>query len=339
MLILDGSRGEGGGQILRTALALSLVTQQPFRITNIRAGRSKPGLLRQHLTAVQAAAAVSGGTAEGAALGSRELTFHPGSVHAGDYRFAVGTAGSATLVFQTIAPALLRASQASTLLIEGGTHNPQAPPFESLNEAFLPCLRTMGFEVSAELERPGFYPAGGGRFRVKIAPASALRPLRLLERGALKSRLASALVTGIGSQIAHRELRVIGQRLGWSRSELRCEPLDESYGPGNAVLIRIQSENITEVFAGFGQRRLRAEQVGEQVACEALEYLESGAAVGPHLADQLLLPMALAGGGTFSSTSPSSHTLTQAETLRLFLGIETRIEAETDRRWRLEVGA
>src|SRR5262245_8861795 len=164
MLIIDGSFGEGGGQILRTALGLSLVTGVPFRIEKIRAGRQKPGLMRQHLTAVNAAAQVGQAEVIGASVGSQELTFTPGKISPGDYTFAVGTAGSATLVLQTVLPALLTAAQPSFLTLEGGTHNPHAPPFDFLARAFLPLIGRMGPSVTATLIRPGFYPAGGGQF-------------------------------------------------------------------------------------------------------------------------------------------------------------------------------
>lgn len=165
--------------MLRTALALSLVTNEPVRMKNIRAGRPKPGLMRQHLTAVQAAAAASNGVIEGAAVGSTELTFRPGSMRGGDYHFAVGTAGSATLVLQTILPALMTGTEKSTMVLEGGTHNPQSPPFEFLANAFLPLLQRMGPVVHASLDRSGFYPAGGGRFRVTIEPCAKLAGFEL----------------------------------------------------------------------------------------------------------------------------------------------------------------
>src|SRR5688572_16449750 len=188
LITIDGSMGEGGGQVLRTSLALSLVTGKPFRIEKIRAGREKPGLLRQHLTAVNAAAAVGGAHVEGAALGSRELDFRPGPAKPGEYRFAVGTAGSATLVLQAVLPALLTARGASTLVLEGGTHNPFAPPFDFLDKAFLPLLRRMGARVEVALERPGFYPAGGGRFQVRVEPVERLERLDLPSRGDAKRR-------------------------------------------------------------------------------------------------------------------------------------------------------
>src|SRR5216684_863631 len=194
MIVIDGSQGEGGGQVLRTSLALSLVTGKPFRIENIRAKREKPGLLRQHLTAVNAATKVSDAAVEGAQLGATTLTFVPRAVRSGDYRFAIGTAGSTTLVLQTILLPLAIAAEPSTLAIEGGTHNPHALPFEFLENAFIPLLRRMGAGVELELVRPGFYPAGGGEIRVRITPLRRLGPLHIEERGEIVSRRVRAVV-------------------------------------------------------------------------------------------------------------------------------------------------
>ena len=215
-ITIDGSEGEGGGQVLRTALALSLVTGRPFRIERIRAGRKKPGLLRQHLTAVQAAVEVSGAHVSGAELGSRSLSFEPAHVRGGDYRLAVGTAGSATLVLQAVLPALLAAHEPSRLTLEGGTHNPYAPPFDFLAKTFLPILRQMGAVVDVALETYGFYPAGGGRFTAAIEPCPRLGRLALLERGQTQVH-ARALVALLGENIAKRELSVVRERLGIER--------------------------------------------------------------------------------------------------------------------------
>jgi RNA 3'-terminal phosphate cyclase (ATP) len=174
---IDGSFGEGGGQILRSSLSLSLVTGKPFRIENIRANREKPGVLRQHLTAVQAAAEVGSAEVEGASLGSKALTFVPGKIRSGEFRFAIGTAGSGTLVLQTILPALITAAGPSRIEIEGGTHNPAAPPFDFLQRSFIPLIERMGPKVKLELQRYGFYPAGGGRFVVEITPCEVLKPI------------------------------------------------------------------------------------------------------------------------------------------------------------------
>jgi RNA 3'-terminal phosphate cyclase (ATP) len=314
MLTIDGSEGEGGGQMLRTSLSLSLLTGQPFRFVNLRARRSKPGLMRQHLTALQAAAALSNASVEGDSVGAQEVTFRPGSVRPGDYSFAVGTAGSTTLVLQTILPALMLSDAPSTLLLEGGTHNPSAPAFEFLSRAFLPLLGRMGPQVDVDLERAGFYPAGGGRLRVRIAPVKALSPLELPERGALLSQRARALVASLPRTVAERELAV-------------CESLASSQGPGNVLLLELEHEHVTEVFIAFGERGVSAERVAERATREAREYLASPAAAGTHLADQLLLPLALAGRGSFRTLEPSSHTRTQTDVIRKFLGVEFCVEA------------
>src|SRR5262245_55571056 len=190
MITIDGSFGEGGGQILRTSLALSLVTGKPFRIENIRAGRKNPGLLRQHLTAVNAAASIGQAEITGASIGSTLLTIAPSKITHGNYHFAVGTAGSSTLVLQTVLPALLIADGPTRLTIEGGTHNPFAPPFDFLARAFLPLLTRMGVNVNANLDRYGFYPAGGGRIEITISPTGKLLPLVLESRGEIRSRQA-----------------------------------------------------------------------------------------------------------------------------------------------------
>src|SRR5262249_19922048 len=197
-------------------------------------------LLRQHLTAVDAATQVLRGEVSGAMIGSRELTFAPGSVVAGDYAFAVGTAGSTTLVLQTMLPALLVASGKSRLILEGGTHNPFAPPFDFLEKAFLPLVNRMGPRVKARLERPGFYPAGGGRISVIIEPARELERLDLLTRGELRARRAKAVVANLPINIAERELKVIAQKLSWRREWTRAESVQDSRGPGNVVTIEIE---------------------------------------------------------------------------------------------------
>ncbi|HWQ93565.1 MAG TPA: RNA 3'-terminal phosphate cyclase, partial [Clostridia bacterium] len=223
MITIDGSQGEGGGQILRTSLALSLVTGQPFRMERIRAKRRKPGLLKQHLTAVEAAKTVGCAQVEGAVLNSQTLAFQPGPVTPGNYRFAVGTAGSATLVLQTVLPALLTAAGHSTLTLEGGTHNPMAPPFDFLARSFIPQIQRMGPSVELELRRHGFFPAGGGRFHARIAPAKKLSRLDLLERGAIRSRQACVLLSKLPEHVAQRELAVVRDELNWRADECVVE--------------------------------------------------------------------------------------------------------------------
>ncbi len=327
MLVVDGALGEGGGQILRTALGLSLVTGTPFTIERIRAGRKTPGLLRQHLTAVEAAARVGDAEVEGAALGSVRVVFRPRRVRAGHHAFAVGTAGSATLVLQTVLPALLVAAEPSTVELEGGTHNPWAPPFDFLARTFLPLVGRMGPRVTTELERPGFYPAGGGRFTVRIEPATKLEPLHVLERGEVRSIVARATVAGLPESIAQRELVVIRERLGPERVDARVVDEKRSHGPGNVVTVDVESEHVTEVFTGFGERGVRAEAVAERVAREVARHLHAGVPVGEHLADQLLIPLALAGGGSFTTLELTQHARTNVEIVHAFLGRRFEVEA------------
>lgn len=330
MLRLDGSLGEGGGQILRTALGLSLVTGQAFCLEKIRAGRKKPGLLRQHLTAVEAAAAIGQAEVEGAELGSGQLRFTPRQVMAGDYRFAVGTAGSATLVLQTVLPALAIASGTSQVVLEGGTHNPFAPPFDFLAKTFLPLFSRMGPKVTALLHRPGFFPAGGGRFNVVIQPAARLSGLEILERGEIRRRCGRALVAGLPRMIAEREVAALRRALGWLEREFVVEEMDARCGPGNAVLVELESEQLTEVCSAFGEKGVSAEAVAGRAAEEARRYLASSAPVGEHLADQLLVPLALAGRGSFLTLSLSGHARTNIEIIQRFLEVKIRTEPEPD---------
>lgn len=337
MIQVDGSAGEGGGQILRTALGLSLVTGTPFTIDRIRAGREKPGLLRQHLTAVQAAAAVGKAEVSGAAIGSRFLKFRPGAVEPGSYSFSVGSAGSATLVLQTVLPALLTAKGPSTLSLEGGTHNAWAPPFDFLEKAFLPLLARMGAKVAVKLERRGFYPAGGGRFTAMIEPASRLERLDLPERGKVQAQRGSAIVASLPAGIAQRELKVLERSLSMDRTRLKVIEDRSSTGPGNVVFVEVESEHVTEVFTGFGEKRVSAEAVAEKLAKEVRDYLEAEAPVGEYLADQLLVPMALAGGGSFVATPLSSHSTTNMEVIREFLSRKFTVDRPAETRHRVDV--
>lgn len=326
MIRIDGSRGEGGGQILRSSLALSMVTGQPFAIDGIRAGREKPGLLRQHLTAVRAAAEVCGAEVEGAEIGSRALTFRPRAVRGGEYHFAVGTAGSATLVVQTILPALLTADAASRVTVEGGTHNSGAPPYEFFERTFAPLIARMGPRLTMRLEKYGFYPAGGGRIVVEIEPVQALSPLHLSERGPLTHRAITAVVANLPFHIAQREIETASALLDWPSDVCRPLGTKNSTGNGNVVLIEVGDGTVTEVFTAFGQRGVSAEQVAESAANEALAYLASTASAGEHLADQLLLPMALAGGGSFTSQKLNLHATTNMETIAAFLPVRFAVE-------------
>jgi RNA 3'-terminal phosphate cyclase (ATP) len=326
MIHLDGSQGEGGGQILRTALSLSVVTGKPFSIEKIRAGRERPGLLRQHLAAVLAAAEIGVAAVDGAHAGSTQLSFRPTAIKPGNYHFAVGTAGSGTLVLQTILPALLTASEPSTITIEGGTHNQAAPPFDFLAKTFLPQIEHMGPKVEVRLEKYGFYPAGGGRFEVVIHPCRKLTPIHLGERGVTSKPTVQVVVANLSRKIAQRELDTVAGLLGLETDPRQITETRNSPGPGNVVMIEVASECLVEVFTAFGRMGVSAERVGADAAAQVSAYLASDGAVSEHLADQLLLPMALAGGGSFTTASISSHARTNMEVIGRFLESRFRVE-------------
>lgn len=337
MLVIDGAFGEGGGQILRTSLALSLVTSQPFQIGHIRANRRKPGLRQQHLTAVNAAAQVGSAHVQGNSLGSMELTFAPQQVVPGHYHFAVGTAGSSTLVLQTILPAILTAPTRSELILEGGTHNPLAPSFDFLEKTFLPILHRMGGNTTVSLERPGFYPAGGGKFSALIEPTAQLGRLSLFERGIIKKCSATALLSKLPRHIGERELNMLECELGWPARNLTIKEVQNPYGPGNALIAEVECEHITTVFTGFGERGVRAETVARRLAGEIREYLDAGVPVDRHLADQLILPMAIAGGGAFRTLAPTQHTLTNIQVVKQFLDVDVSLAQHSPTIWEVTI--
>ncbi len=338
MLTIDGSMGEGGGQVLRSSLAFSLLTQTPFRATNIRAGRARPGLMRQHLAAVNAATKVSDAEVSGAELRSTELVLRPKAIRGGDLALAIGGAGSTTLVFQTVLyPLLLGAGTSSTLTLEGGTHNPMAPPMPFLERAFLPLLARMGGKVDVAFERHGFSPAGGGRWTATIHPTAHLEPLELATRGAIRTRSATALLSHVSGSIGVREITTLRAGLGWAREECRVESVKGAHGPGNALVATLESEHVTEVFTAFGERGVSSEAVAGRVVREVTEYLAAGVPVGEHLADQLVVAMAVGRGGVFRTVRPTEHTRTQIALARLFLGVDTTATEESDGAWRLAV--
>lgn len=327
MIEIDGSAGEGGGQILRTSLALSMCTGQPFTLTRIRAGRAKPGLMRQHLTCVNAATDISGAEVQGAELNSQALSFTPGPVRAGDYSFNVGTAGSCTLVLQTVWPALLMADAPSRLKLGGGTHNPMAPPFHFLERSYAPLMRKLGANVELTLGRLGFYPAGGGEIEVTISPAREhLQPFDLKERGAKLESYAECFAPALPRSVAQRELEKLGAALGWNDEQLREAPVRQNEGPGNALMATLVYENLAEVFTGFGEKGISAEKVAHDLVQEVRAYQLSDAALGPQLADQWALPLALAvwkrqSEATYTCTELTPHAKTNFEVIERFLPV------------------
>ncbi len=337
MIEIDGSIGEGGGQILRTSLALSMCTGQPFRISALRAKRPRPGLMRQHLTAVLAAKQLCRAKTIGAEISSQELAFEPGRVQPGEYTFAIGTAGSATLVLQTVLPPLLTADKPSRVILEGGTHNPLSPPFHFIRETFLPVLEKMGARCEATLERWGFYPAGGGRMAVDIVPVvGRLEPLEICDRGRFIRAEAFAGVSQISWDIAQDECRLIEKEAGFPVEHLRPETVP-SRGPGNVAWLDLQFEQTRVMFVGFGRLGVSRRNVALSVAKPARQfYRNKSACIDEHLADQLLVPMALAGGGRFTTVEPSQHTKTNIEIIQQFLPVRITC-AEAKGAWEIAV--
>lgn len=331
MLTIDGSQGEGGGQIIRTSVALSLVTGQPVTLKQIRARRSKPGLQRQHLTAVRAAAEIGSAETDGVRLGSSQLVFRPGAVQSGGYRFRIGTAGSASLVLQTVLPALLLAESESQVEVEGGTHNPLAPTVDFLRESYARLLGRIGPTLEIQLNRAGFYPAGGGRITATIKGVSAWRPLELISRGRLTNRRVVATVARLPRSIADRECGAFRRYANWPANCFESEEV-ESNGPGNVIRAELTYDRHTEVLTAFGKKGVKAEDVARTLWREVKRYQSIEAPVGEHLADQLMLLIAVAARQGVASrflTGPlSGHSETHLVILREFLH-DVILEAES----------
>ena len=338
MIVLDGSEGEGGGQILRTALTLSVCLNKPFRIERIRANRSRPGLQPQHLAAVKAAATISHAEVSGTEKDSQTLVFKPDRITAGSYQFAIGTAGSTSLVLQTILPALMLAEAPSTLVLEGGTHNPFAPPFEFLQYAFLPLINKLGATVSAKLERPGFAPAGAGKVSVSITPTGKIQPINIMARGKVIQTHAKVLLSNLPIHIAEREMDIIRQSLSLPEQNLHILQDNSATGPGNLVSITVQSEHVSECITAFGKKGVPAERVAEQAVKATQAYLNAKVPIGSYLADQLLIYLALAAKGQFVTLQPSLHTLTNISVIQKFLG-KTIVPQQLDHDcWKISCG-
>lgn len=344
-IIIDGSDGEGGGQVLRTALSLSAITGKAMRIEHVRGKRKKLGLFRQHLTAFKAAAEICGAAMEGAELGSSEIAFHPGPIKGGDYKFSIGSAGSTVLVAQTLLPILAMADTASQVTISGGTHNRWAPTFDFFDRAFLPQFTAMGGRASAQLLRYGFHPAGGGAIALDVRPTANSQALDLMARGPRTQTRVVAVVSNLKRDIANREVKALMKGLSLSADQGEIIHAD-SPGPGNVVTLFLDHQNVTEVFTGLGENGVRAEAVAKTVLREAQSYLSAtdpsgtvDTAVGEHLADQLLLPMALMGGGVFTTTDITQHTRTNIDIITMFLDVKITTQPLGRKCWKVEVSA
>ena len=327
-LPIDGARGEGGGQILRTALALSTVTGQAFEITRIRANRSVPGLRPQHLAAVRAAALVSGARVGGAFDGSPDLRFEPGTLGPGEFRFEIATAGALTLVLQTVVAPLARGGATpSRVTVTGGTHVPASPSYHYLANHWMAVVERLGLRASPRLVKAGFYPRGGGEATVDVRPwGGAAEALVLERRGALLAVRGTAGMGRIKAPVAGA-LRQAAQERLWEARRLEAsweEVTVPAASPGSFLLLEAVFEEGRAAFGFLGQKGVRPEVLGDRAARTLLKFLGAEGAVDPHLADQLAVPMALGGkGGRVTTTEVSLHLETVAEIVSLF-GIPAR---------------
>ena len=335
-IIIDGSQGEGGGQILRTSLSLAMCLGLDINIQNIRAGRRKPGLMRQHFTCVEAAKELCDAEVLGSRVGSTEIMFKANSFkNKSHFNFNIGSAGSTSLVFQTILPALLIKKTASSVSFEGGTHNMMAPTYDFIEQAFIPALSRMGFDVKSSLEQPGFQPVGGGKWTVNIEPAKS-NAFAVVKRGQLVSKKAFIRLGNLPREIGEREFSVIKQKCNWIDNDLYIDESD-CLGSGNAISLQMNFDNIDMEFNRIGERNRSAEKVANAVCSELALYMKSKAVINEHLADQLLLPMVLGCGGHFTTTKPSQHLITNALVIEQLTGIKTCIREIDNKKWMIEI--
>ena len=365
-VLVDGSAGEGGGQILRTSLALVCITGRNLHIENIRAARRNPGLAKQHLSCVRAACEICGGQCKGAAISSQVLDFQPGTIRGGNFAFDIGSAGSATLVIQTILPALFLADKPSTVTVTGGTHNPWAPPFDFLAETFLPAIKTTGFDADCKLEKYGFFPAGGGKITLNVRPhqEKAGRTIDFCQPTENIQIHARIYTAKLPAHIAQRQKKLLLQ------SKLKFKNIEhievtDSDGPGNCIMIRLvaasggslKAEGFgdggpslssgrlrshacgsvlgvggwfgrTTVFTAFGQKGKPSEKVVGEVVSLTENFIQSGAAVDRFSADQLLIYMAISKSGSFTTNDLTTHLTTNIETIKKFLPVDFTIEQQ-----------
>ena len=331
MVELDGSFGEGGGQILRTSLALSLITKKPFHLRNVRAKRTRPGLQPQHLMSVQAAATIGKAQLRGATLGSTDLVFEPGSVAPGDYHFRIGTAGATGLVLHTVYLPLALAKGPSKVTIEGGTHVTHSPCYHFNESTWKPYMKLLGIDMDLEMLRPGFYPRGGGALEARFAGSARLRGLRLDSLGSIDEATIRSAVARLPEKIAQRQADRAYHRL--EKAGLKTITHLEVWnngGTGTMLAIEMPTSPVTTLFFGLGERGKPAERVADDAVDEALRYLKTQpTAVDAHSADQLLLPLSLAEeSSTYRVAAITQHLLTNVAVINHFWDRSIRCEGQ-----------
>lgn len=332
MIKIDGSYGEGGGQILRTALTLSAIENKPFEMLKIRAGRKKPGLAPQHLQCVEAMAQICNAEVSGAKVGSLSLKFYPGEIKHGDYCFEIVTAGSVSLVLQTIFLPLALAKEPSSITVRGGTHVPFSPCFHYLKEQWLYYLKKIGFDAKLEMIRAGFYPKGSGEINISLKHVKKVYPLKLMERGDLLKIRGISAVGNLDLKIAERQRKQAVNRL----SEINILPeidviIMPAFAKGTMFLLICEFEKSQCCYFSLGEIGKRAEKVADE-ACEGIErFLETKGVVDEHLSDQIILPLSLTTETSrFTTPKITQHLLTNTEIIKLFSSAKIQIKGNLD---------
>ncbi len=333
MIELDGSHGEGGGQILRTALALSILTGRPFKLVNVRANRKPPGLRPSHVMSVKAACDISRARYKGASVGSATLYFEPGEVKGGKYHFSIGTAGATGLVLHTVyLPLALRGAADSELTITGGTHVSTSPCYHYNAATWAAYLRRVGIEVALEMTRPGFYPRGGGEIRATVRPCSRVRGLRLTDCPELTTAGGFSAVAGLPERqqdITRRQARRLAHRLKKEGIESHIPEEFWPGGPGTVVACIFRQLPVPTMFFSVGERGKPAEAVADDAADQAIAFRNAKAPVDPHAADQIVLPLALSPDASeYRTTEVTRHLTTNVAVIRRFLDRDISVEGD-----------
>jgi RNA 3'-terminal phosphate cyclase (ATP) len=337
MIEIDGSEGEGGGQMLRTALAMSALTGRSFKFTNIRARRDRPGLAAQHLTGVKGVGELCRASMEGASVGSTSLTFEPGIVEAGDYRFDVGTAGSITLVLQACMLACARSRARTEFDIIGGTNVRMSPPSDYLEHVLFPLMRTLGYDIDVKVPARGFYPQGGGEMVVGMAMGERILPLRLEERGRFKGIGGVCFTQKLPDHIAERMASTARKTMVGHAPVKLVIDRRQGHSVGAGLLLFAEYENTVLGSDALGEKGISSEKLGEMAATSLLQEMGGNGTLDRHAADQILPYLSLAAApSTFLVGELTTHFRTQVEMVRKFVDVQIETEAK-EGAWQVSV--